>query len=63
MLEYICKKDRNDELNKNSYLNLSFDFSDKEVKKVANDVKQLCNYDMRAFSFLSNYLMKCCLNM
>jgi len=46
MLEYICKKDRNDELNKNSYLNLSFDFSDKEVKKVANDVKQLCNYDM-----------------
>jgi len=62
MLDYAFEEGKNKN-SKECYQHLSFDFSDGEVKKVANDVKKLCKFDMRAFAYLSNYLLQCCYTM
>lgn len=46
-----------------SYFNLKFDFSSEEMLEMAKTVKEFCRYDLRAFSFLSNYLLKCCMQL
>ncbi len=43
------------------YLDLKFDLSLEQARKVAKVVKEMCNYDLRSFAFLSNYLMKSCI--
>lgn len=59
MLDYAFEEGK-DKKNKECYQHLAFDFSDGEVKKVAKDVKELCRFDLRAFAYLSNYLLKFC---
>jgi len=62
MLDYAFEEGKNKN-SKECYQHLSFDFSDGEVKKVANDVKKLCKFDIKAFAYLSNYLLQCCYTM
>jgi len=59
MLDYVFENGKN-KCNKECYQHLTFDFSDEEVKKVGKDVKKLCRFNMKAFAFLSNYLLQCC---
>ena len=43
-----------------SFLQLKFDFSLEETKKVADASKEVCKLDWRGFSYFSNYLLKFC---
>ena len=49
-------------LNKNlkqfdSYLDLTFNLDLDEAMAVADKTRELCKYDLRAFCFLTNYLL------
>jgi len=40
-----------------SYLDLKFNLNLDEVISVADKTRELCKYDLRAFCFLTNYLL------
>ena len=62
IFNYICPLSNKSEYD-HSYLDLKFDLSIEEVRKVTKVVKEMFRIDMRSFIFLTNYLLKSCYNL
>jgi hypothetical protein len=43
------------------FQSLKFSMNIEEARKVAQVVKKMCNYDIRSFSYLSNYFYNSCI--